>query len=80
MHEFGIAKAMLKQAIEKAGSNAKKITRIKIKAGHLEMLSQESLQIAFDDIAKNSIAEGCRIEYEEFPGKGMSVESMEVES
>lgn len=79
MHEFEIAKRILNQVLKKTGSDVKKILRMKVKAGNLEMLTEDSLQFAFQQFAKDSIAQDCIIELEEFPGSGISIESIEIE-
>ena len=80
MHEIGIAKGILKKVIAEAQSHqAKKILKIKVKAGHLEMLTREHLQHSFSFLSKGSVAEEAVIELEEFPGPGMSIEAIEME-
>lgn len=80
MHEAGIVKGILKKVIVEARLHqAKKILKIKLKVGHLEMLIREHLQDHFSLLSKDSIAEDAIIEVEEFPGSGISIESIETE-
>jgi Zn finger protein HypA/HybF involved in hydrogenase expression len=81
MHEFGIVKGILKKAIEEAQLHkGKKILKIKLKVGHLEMLTPEHLQDHFSMISEDSIAEDAAIEVEEFPGAGITIEAIEMEN
>jgi len=80
MHEAGIAKGILKKVVDEAQSRqAKKVLKIKLKVGHIEMLTTEHLQHHFSLLSKNSIAEDAIIELEEFPGSGITIESIELE-
>ena len=80
MHESGIVKGILKKVIAEAQSNqAKKVLKIKLKAGSFEMLTNEHLQYHFSLLSKGSIAEDALIELEEFPGSGITIETLEVE-
>ncbi|OIN99987.1 hypothetical protein COY52_09285 [Candidatus Desantisbacteria bacterium CG_4_10_14_0_8_um_filter_48_22] len=81
MHEIGIAKGILKKALELATSSkkSKKVIKIKVKAGIGEMIIGDSLQFAFSRLAKGTAAAGAEIELEEFEGVGISIESVELE-
>ena len=80
MHEIGIAKGILKKALEFAEANkGRRITTIYLKAGIGEMLTQEALQHAFTMLAKDTILRRTQIEMEEFVGKGITITSIEVE-
>ena len=80
MHEIGIAKGILKRALEFAEANkGKKITTIYLRAGIGEMLTQEALQHAFSMLAKDTVLRRTKIDMEEFVGMGITVTSIEVE-
>jgi len=80
MHEIGIAKGILKKALEFAEANkGKKITTIYLKVGIGEMLTQEALQQAFSMLAKDTILRRTKVEMEEFVGMGITMMSIEVE-
>jgi len=80
MHEAGIVKGILEKVITEAQSRqAKKILKIKLKIGYLEMLSREHLQHHFSFLSKGSIAEDAVIEVEEFSGSGITIEKIEID-
>ncbi len=80
MHEFTIAKAILKGVLKKASEHkAKKISRVGLRVGLLKMVTPVSLQNAFDIVSSGTIANQARLEVEEVPGDELSIINIEIE-
>jgi hydrogenase nickel incorporation protein HypA/HybF len=68
MHEMGLTQGILDIAIEHADrANAKKITRINVKAGDLMSIVEDSMQFAFTYLSAGTIASGSRLLVERIP-------------
>ena len=71
MHEASIAQNLLEIALEKAKDhNAKKITFIRIKVGEFAGVNNVSLEFAFKNFCKETIAEGASLKILNTPLKG----------
>jgi len=80
MHEYGIAENILKTAVAEAGKHqAKKIVTIFVKLGQLNYLKPETLQSAFEIVAKETIAAAAKIEVEEVPGAEITLTNLDIE-
>lgn len=68
MHEFGIAEALLKTALETAErANANKVEQINLRIGALAGVVDEALAFAFDALAEDTPAQGARLVIEPIP-------------
>jgi Zn finger protein HypA/HybF involved in hydrogenase expression len=78
VHELAAAQDVLKVVIDAAqAGQARRVTAISLKVGCLYAVDQiESLIAA---LARDTIAEGARLEIESVPGPALAVESLEVE-
>lgn len=66
MHEWALAEGVIKTAEEAAEENdAGKITQINIKIGKLQQVDREVFDLALEEIAQDTIAEGSEIVIEE---------------
>ncbi|RKY40660.1 MAG: hypothetical protein DRP76_01425 [Candidatus Omnitrophota bacterium] len=80
MHEFTIAKAILKGVLKEVSEhNAKKISRVGLRVGLLKMVTPVSLQNAFDIVSSGTIANQARLDVEEVPGDELSIINIEIE-
>ncbi len=80
MHEIGIAESILKGVLMRAKEHKiKKISKISLRVGELKMVSNDSLQGAFDLVSQGTIAEGARLEVDFIPGDELSIQEIEVE-
>ncbi|HEC68960.1 MAG TPA: hydrogenase maturation nickel metallochaperone HypA [Candidatus Omnitrophica bacterium] len=80
MHEFTIAKAILKGVLKEVSKhNAKKISRVGLRVGLLKMVTPVSLQNAFDIVSSGTIANQARLDVEEVPGDELSIINIEIE-
>ncbi len=68
MHEFGLMQSVMKIALDAAEKRgAKKITKIKLKAGEMEGIIPDSMQFHFEHLRVGTIAEGAELVIEEVP-------------
>lgn len=62
MHEFGIAQSLMRLVNEGAKkNNAKSVSEISVKIGQYAGIEKDLLERAFDEIKKNTIADGARL-------------------
>ncbi len=70
MHEYSLAVALMEtidDIIKNQDKKIKKIKKIKLKIGYLRQVVPEILTLCFNEVSKNTVAEGANIEYEEIP-------------
>jgi Zn finger protein HypA/HybF involved in hydrogenase expression len=81
MHEYHLARSLVKSILEKTSSikELNKITRIKIKLGDLKMVSKESLSEAFKEVSKGTLCDGVKLDVAEVKGDILLVENIEGE-
>ncbi|MCX7918271.1 MAG: hydrogenase/urease maturation nickel metallochaperone HypA [bacterium] len=80
MHEFGIAENILKTALAEAEKHqAKKIAAIYVTLGQLNYLKPETLQGAFEIVAKETIAATANIVVTEVPGTEITITNLDIE-
>jgi hydrogenase nickel incorporation protein HypA/HybF len=65
MHEMAITQAMLDMALEHA--NGHRITDIYLQVGRLSAVVPESVELYFDYLSKNTLAEGATLHFEAVP-------------
>ena len=71
MHEVSIMMSIMDTALKTATEEqAQKITRIALQIGAKSGVVVDSLEFAFEMVAKNTIAEGALLEIESIPLKG----------
>jgi hydrogenase nickel incorporation protein HypA/HybF len=64
MHELYATQAILEKALEKAAEqDAKKITNVYIVVGEISTYSDDSVQFYWDEISKETIAEGAALHF-----------------
>jgi Zn finger protein HypA/HybF involved in hydrogenase expression len=77
MHEVGVAKEILKVALQNAGGNKIKIINVELaEDGHTTV---QSLTDAFDLIAKGTVAEGAQLLIKKTDAMESRVSDIEVE-
>jgi len=70
MHELSITENILNIALDHAKKeSARKVTDININIGQLSSIVDDSVQFYWDMIAKDSICEGARLNFNRIPGK-----------
>jgi hydrogenase nickel incorporation protein HypA/HybF len=70
MHELSAATAVLRTVLKAAeGRNLKRITGIKLQIGELTLINPEQLEFCFGVAARDSIAEGAKLEIQSVPGE-----------
>ncbi len=79
MHEFSLAQEVINIVLKNAGlKETEKVSKIKVKAGVLKMITQDALQRAFDILSNNTPLQGAEIILEEVPGNILEVEYVET--
>ena len=80
MHEFSLAQDVINIVSQSVPlQDEERVVLIKVKAGVLKMLTQESLQRAFDILSNGTALSGAKIVFEEVPGNVLEVEYVETE-
>jgi hydrogenase nickel incorporation protein HypA/HybF len=80
MHEYGIAENILKTALAEAAKHqAKQIIKIYVRLGQMNFLKPETLQDAFEIVAKDTIAATAKIDVEEVPGTEIRITNLDIE-
>jgi hydrogenase nickel incorporation protein HypA/HybF len=70
MHELSITQSILRIALQHAEkSNAKRITTLNIVMGELSSMVDDSIQFYWETIAKDTIAEGARLNFRRVPAE-----------
>ena len=81
MHEFGIAQDILKGVLKSIDTDKiKKVSQINLKVGEMKMLTEESLQNAFELVSKDTRLEGAKLGIEFIPGNDLVIENIEAET
>ena len=79
MHEIGIAQEVLDAVFnELKGHEYSQVDQIELTVGDFNMLSQESLQNAFDLISVNTKAKGAHILVNQVPGMEIEIRHIEA--
>jgi len=64
MHELYATQAILEKAVQKAQeANAKHVTNLYLVVGEISTYADESVQFYWDDISKDTIAEGAQLHF-----------------
>ncbi|MDD5745786.1 MAG: hydrogenase maturation nickel metallochaperone HypA [Candidatus Omnitrophica bacterium] len=80
MHEFGIARDILETVFKELEAHEySKVNKIVLSVGEFNLLTQESLQNAFDLAAENTKAAGAVLELEQTPGMEIEIKHVEAE-
>jgi Zn finger protein HypA/HybF involved in hydrogenase expression len=80
MHEIGIAKDVLDAVFKELEFyHYEKVSKIVLTVGEYNLLTQESLQSAFDLAAENTKAQGAVLEVEPAPGMEIEIRHVEAE-
>ena len=79
MHEIGIAQDILNAVFKELESyEYDKVKKIRLKVGDFNMLTQESLQNAFDLAAEDTKAKGAELIVEPVPGMEIEIQNIEA--
>ena len=65
MHEMAVTQGLLDMALEHAGG--RRITDIYLQVGQLAPVVPESVELFFDYLSKDTLAEGARLHFERVP-------------
>jgi Zn finger protein HypA/HybF involved in hydrogenase expression len=80
MHEIGIAQNILEVVFkELEAHDYDKVKKIKLAVGDFNLLTQESLQSAFDLAAENTKAQGAVLEVEQTQGMEIEIKNIEAQ-
>jgi hydrogenase nickel incorporation protein HypA/HybF len=77
MHELAIAQGILDVVLDVAEHHDVKTVRIR--AGELQALTQESLQFCFELVAQDSPAAAAHIDLETIAGNDLTIEAIELD-
>jgi hydrogenase nickel incorporation protein HypA/HybF len=77
MHEVAIAQGILDVVLDVA--EGRETRTVRIRAGELQAISQESLQFCFELVAQDSPAAAARVEVEIVPGDELTIQSIELD-
>lgn len=77
MHEVAIAQGILEVVLDVAQDRHARAVRVR--AGDLQGISQDSLQFCFEMVAQETTAASARLEVEIVEGDGVSVEAIELD-
>lgn len=79
MHEIGIAQDIIDNVFkELASHDYDNVSKITLSVGDFNMLTQESLQNAFDLVAENTKAKGAVLKVEQTPGMEIEIRHIEA--
>ncbi len=79
MHEIAIVQEVLNAVFDELKTHEySKVEEIELSVGEFNMLSQESLQNAFDLIAENTKAKGAIIKVNQVPGMEIEIKHIEA--
>lgn len=77
MHELPVTENILEIALRHASqANAKKITELNLVIGQLSSIIDDSIQFYWDIIAKDTIAEGARLNFQRIPTRMTCLECL----
>ena len=80
MHEFGIAKDIIESVLKQLESHKfERVTKIDLTVGEFNLLTQESLQNAFELAAEGTKAKGAVLNVEQTPGMEIEIKHIEAE-
>ncbi len=75
MHELSIAGSIVEIASRQA--NGRRVTKVRMKVGHLRQVVPSALAFSFELVAEGTPAEGAELEMEEVPATGRCCECAE---
>jgi len=80
MHELGIAHDILNAVFkELEAHDYSKVKKICLNVGEFNMITEDSLQGAFDLASENTKAKGARLEVVQIPGMELEIRHIEAE-
>jgi hydrogenase nickel incorporation protein HypA/HybF len=77
MHEVAIAQGILDVVLEVAAGQT--VRTVRVRAGELQAVSQDSLQFCFEMVAQDTPAAAAQLELESVPGEQLTIEAIELE-
>jgi len=77
MHEVAIAQGILDVVLDVADSH--EVRSVRVRAGELQALTQESLQFCFQMVAQETSAADAQVELEIVPGDVLTIEGVELD-
>jgi len=80
MHELGIAEEILQAVLKELTPHSySRVNRIELLIGTSNLLTEESLQNAFDLVCENTKAKGALLKVEQVPGMKIEIRHIEAE-
>ncbi len=68
MHELSIAQSILDTVLEQAAEHgATRVTRVHLRIGRLTAIVQEALEMGFEALARDTVAQGARLTVDSVP-------------
>lgn len=67
MHELSVSSAIVDTAVKHAAG--RRVTLVSVRLGHLRQIVPDSLAFYFDLVARETVCEGARLEYEVVPAR-----------
>jgi hydrogenase nickel incorporation protein HypA/HybF len=68
MHELSIAEALV-ASVERHAAG-RRVTRVEVRVGHLRQVVPGALELAFELVARETVADGAELELEQIPAVG----------
>ncbi len=67
MHELSVSSAIVDTAVKHAAG--RRVTLVSVRLGHLRQIVPDSMAFYFDLVARGTLCEGARLEYEVVPAR-----------
>ncbi|MFH1768039.1 MAG: hydrogenase maturation nickel metallochaperone HypA [Candidatus Omnitrophota bacterium] len=81
MHEYHLAKSVLKSILEKVKDigDIKRVSAVKLKIGELKMVTADTFKETFSEIAHNTLCDNALLDIDIVKGDTVVVEDIEAE-
>ena len=80
MHEWGITDSVIKEILRQASENKlENVERVCLSIGEESDITADSLKFCFECLAKGTMLEKAGLEIKKGNGKGITIESIEID-
>ncbi len=77
MHEVALAQGILEVVLDVA--DGREARSVRVRAGELQSVTQDSLQFCFEMVAQNTVAAAAGLEVEIVPGDALQNDAIELD-